>query len=299
MHLSVKSFSSDALVDEAAQSSETPSVLVPLGAGLVLWFGLIAFVFWISLASSWGNDTNPVNLRQSESDAPTSPSPEDAGIVPIGASSAATTHPVSAEVIEDSTLSLEEFYGPSEGPVFRTAVGVNFLQPWSARFGNQSIYSKTIFNPGIRYDLEAGYNVVPELRLSFEGDFIYNSIHSSVWGNDTRYGSGSLYQVPVLFNATYHYLSQGPARGYVGAGVGANWMIYQSGTVLTQGNPYNSYQWNFAWQFTTGFTWTLKPGLDLDIGYKCLSMPNPNFADFGTSHAMFNHSAEIGLAWRF
>jgi hypothetical protein len=28
-------------------------------------------------------------------------------------------------------------------------------------------------------------------------------------------------------------------------------------------------------------------------------MPNPNFADFGTSRALFNHTAEIGLAWRF
>jgi opacity protein-like surface antigen len=201
--------------------------------------------------------------------------------------------------LDSSDRSLENFYGPNEGPVFRTAVGVNLLQPWSTRFGDQSIYSKTIFNPGIRYDLEAGYNVLPQLRLSVEGDFIYNSIHSVVWGNDTRYGTGSLYQVPVLFNATYHYLSQGPFRGYVGAGVGANWMVYQSGTALTDGGSYTSYKWNFAWQFTTGFTYTIQPGFDLDIGYKCLSMPNPNFADFGTSHAMFNHTAEIGLAWRF
>jgi opacity protein-like surface antigen len=176
---------------------------------------------------------------------------------------------------------------------------VNLLQPWSTRFGNQSIYSKTIFNPGIRYDLEAGYNVLPQLRLSVEGDFIYNSIHSVVWENDTRYGTGSLYQVPILFNATYHYLSQGPFRGYVGAGVGANWMVYQSGTALTEVGTYTSYQWNFAWQFTTGFTYTIQPGFDLDIGYKCLSMPSPNFADFGTSRALFNHTAEIGLAWRF
>jgi opacity protein-like surface antigen len=229
--------------------------------------------------------------------------PEDIGIVPIGANTptpaASTSEPIPLDTTDDSPRSLEDFLGPNEGPVFRTAVGVNLLQPWSTRFGNQSIYSKTIFNPGIRYDLEAGYNILPQLRLSVEGDFIYNSIHSVVWENDTRYGTGSLYQVPVLFNATYHYLSQGPFRGYVGAGVGANWMIYQSGTALTEGATYTSYQWNFAWQFTTGFTYTIQPGFDLDIGYKCLSMPSPNFADFGTSHAMFNHTAEIGLAWRF
>ena len=163
--------------------------------------------------------------------------PEDVGIVPIGTNSPSVTTPAPVTLGEsdDSTRSLEDFFGPNEGPVFRTAVGVNLLQPWSTRFGNQSIYSKTIFNPGIRYDLEAGYNVLPQLRLSVEGDFIYNSIHSVVWENDTRYGTGSLYQVPVLFNATYHYLSQGPFRGYVGAGVGANCMVYQSGTALTDG----------------------------------------------------------------
>jgi len=236
---------------------------------------------------------------------PDSPSlrPEDIGIVPIGANtptpSVATSEPILLDNTDDSPRSLEDFFGPNEGPVFRTAVGVNLLQPWSTRFGNQSIYSKTIFNPGIRYDLEAGYNVLPQLRLSVEGDFLYNSIHSVVWGNDTRYGTGSLYQIPVLFNATYHYLSQGPFRGYVGGGAGANWMVYQSGTALTEVGTYTSYQWNFAWQFTTGFTYTIQPGFDLDIGYKCLSMPNPNFADFGTSRALFNHTAEIGLAWRF
>ena len=272
-------------------------------------FLLIALIF--SSPAFAQTNSEAVTLRSATSDssgpALTTPSPSpslaDVGIVPIGANTptpaVTTSEPIPLETTEDSPRSLEDFYGPNEGPVFRTAVGVNLLQPWSTRFGNQSIYSKTIFNPGIRYDLEAGYNILPQLRLSVEGDFLYNSIHSVVWGNDTRYGTGSLYQVPVLFNATYHYLSQGPFRGYVGGGAGANWMVYQSGTALTEVGTYTSYQWNFAWQFTTGFTYTIQPGFDLDIGYKCLSMPNPNFADFGTSRALFNHTAEIGLAWRF
>ena len=268
---------------------------------------LIALIFNFPASAQTNSETVTLRNPTSDSSGPTlttpSPSlrPEDAGIVPIGTNSPTPTTPapITLDDSDTSLRSLEDFYGPNEGPVFRTAVGVNLLQPWSTRFGNQSIYSKTIFNPGIRYDLEAGYNILPQLRLSVEGDFIYNSIHSVVWENNTRYGTGSLYQVPVLFNATYHYLSQGPFRGYVGAGVGANWMVYQSGTALTEVGTYTSYEWNFAWQFTTGFTYTIQPGFDLDIGYKCLSMPSPNFADFGTSHAMFNHTAEIGLAWRF
>ena len=277
----------------------------------LFWGGFLLITLIFSCISSAETNSESVTLRTATSDSAgpnlTTPFPSprltDVGIVPIGANTptpaVSTSEPIPLEATEDSPRSLEDFFGPNEGPVFRTAVGVNLLQPWSTRFGNQSIYSKTIFNPGIRYDLEAGYNVLPQLRLSVEGDFLYNSIHSVVWGNDTRYGTGSLYQIPVLFNATYHYLSQGPFRGYVGGGAGANWMVYQSGTALTEIGTYTSYRWNFAWQFTTGFTYTIQPGLDLDIGYKCLSMPSPNFADFGTSHALFNHSAELGLVWRF
>ena len=40
-------------------------------------------------------------------------------------------------------------------------------------------------------------------------------------------------------------------------------------------------------------------GLDLDLGYKCLSTPNTNFNGFGPSKPLFNHTAELGLVWRF
>lgn len=76
-------------------------------------------------------------------------------------------------------------------------------------------------------------------------------------------------------------------------------MIYQFGTALSDGATSNSYQWNFNWQFTTGLSYTFQPGLDLDLGYKCLSTPNTNFNGFGPSKPLFNHTAELGLVWRF
>jgi opacity protein-like surface antigen len=60
-----------------------------------------------------------------------------------------------------------------------------------------------------------------------------------------------------------------------------------------------SYQWNFVWEVTAGFTYNVAPGLDLDIAYKLLSTPNPNFQGEGNYQASFNHTAEIGLAYRF
>ncbi|MDA1341064.1 MAG: hypothetical protein O2804_07030, partial [Verrucomicrobia bacterium] len=134
---------------------------------------MIQLIFnWTASAQT---NAEAVTLRTAPSDSsePTlttpfpSPRLTDVGIVPIGANTptpaVSTSEPIPLDTTEDSPRSLEDFFGPNEGPVFRTAVGVNLLQPWSTRFGNQSIYSKTIFNPGIRYDLEAGYNVLPQL----------------------------------------------------------------------------------------------------------------------------------------
>ena len=167
-------------------------------------FLLIALIF--NCTASAETNSKAVTLRTATSDSSgstlTTPSPslrpENVGIVTVGTNSppSVTPAPVTIEDSDTAPRTLEDFYGSNEGPVFRTAVGVNLLQPWSTRFGNQSIYSKTIFNPGIRYDLEAGYNVLPQLRLSVEGDFIYNSIHSVVWENDTRYGTGSTLTTP-------------------------------------------------------------------------------------------------------
>ena len=149
------------------------------------WGAFLLIVLLLNFSAAAQTSSVAVTPRTATSDSSgpnlTTPSPslrpEDVGIVPIGVNTptpaVSTSEPIPLEATEDSPRSLEDFFGPNEGLVFRTAVGVNLLQPWSTRFGNQSIYSKTVFNPGIRYDLEAGYNVLPQLRLSVEGDFLY------------------------------------------------------------------------------------------------------------------------------
>ena len=199
-------------------------------------------------------------------------------------------------------------YGPAEGFVLRSAVGVSYQQPLSGRNGNGSSYTKSVWQPGIRFDLEPGYNVTDWFRAGMETSFIYNQLHS-VSFNDEKYynksaglGNGGFYQVPILANVTFSYPSDGPIRGYIGGGVGAAWDILQSSNIEPEANipqTYTSYHWNFVWQVTAGFTYNVAPGLDLDIAYKLLSTPNPNFQDEGHYQASFNHTAEIGLAYRF
>ena len=207
-----------------------------------------------------------------------------------------------------SPMSDTDDYGPMEGFVLRSAVGVSYQQPLSGRNGDGSSYTKSVWQPGIRFDLEPGYNVTDWFRAGMETSFIYNQLHS-VSFNDEKYynksaglGNGGFYQVPILANVTFSYPSDGPIRGYIGGGVGAAWDILQSSNIEPEANipqTYTSYHWNFVWQVTAGFTYNVAPGLDLDIAYKLLSTPNPNFQDSGHYQASFNHTAEIGLAYRF
>ena len=247
--------------------------------------------------------------------------PGKEGIVPIGQTPSAqpASEPVSSRlptsssvVAPESTKSIEatpapmsdtESYGPEEGFVLRSAVGASFQQALSGRSGDGRTYNNFVFQPGIRFDLEPGYNVTDWFRVGLESSFIYNQVHSLNFNNEALYngssnlGNGALYQVPVIANVTFTYPTEGPIRGYLGGGIGGAWDILQ-GSV----NPleaYTSYQWNFVWEVTAGFTYNVMPGLDLDIAYKLLSTPNPNFQGGGHYQASFNHTAEIGLAYRF
>lgn len=246
--------------------------------------------------------------------------PAKDGIVPIGEPPQkpppAATSPVvpnsSAVVSPDAPAKMdysqadpkdyEDPFGPREGFVFRTAVGASFQQALSGRNGNAD-YLKFVFAPGIRYDLETNYNVTDWFRTGIESAFVYNQIHSATVNNNTFYnnsstmGNGGLFQVPVLYTVSFHFPSDGPFQGYLGGGVGGDWNVFQLSMNGTP--PYTSYHWNWAYQLTAGFTYALTQGLDLDIAYKMLSMTNPNFADCGQFKPSYNHTAEIGLVWRF
>ena len=246
--------------------------------------------------------------------------PGKEGIVPIGQTPSAqpASEPVSSRlttsssvVAPETTKNIEatpapmsdtESYGPEEGFVLRSAVGASFQQPLSGRSGSGITYEKIVFQPGIRFDLEPGYNVTDWFRVGLESSFIYNQIHSASFNNEVYYngstlGNGGFYQVPVLANVTFTYPSEGPLRGYLGGGIGGAWDILQGS--LNPIDTYTSYHWNFVWEATAGFTYNVMPGLDLDIAYKLLSTPNPNFQASGQFKSSFNHTAEIGLAYRF
>lgn len=256
--------------------------------------------------------------------------PAKDGIVPIGEPSAKitgsstnlTTAGSGAVVAQDKPAKMDytnaepekfdEQLGPMEGFCFRTAVGPSFQQSLSGRNNSGSTYYNFTFKPGIRFDLEPCYNVTDWFRVGVEGAFVYNRLQrvasddSNFYPGDSVLGSAGLFQIPILANVRFQFPSDGPWKGYFGGGIGANWNVLQMS--IAGLDPYTSYHWNFAYQVTAGFTYTISPGLDLDVGYKLLASMNPSFQNSGDIGAVidpgqfknsYNHSVEVGLAWRF
>jgi opacity protein-like surface antigen len=254
--------------------------------------------------------------------------PGKEGIVPIGQTpavqpasetvssrlptSSSLVAPESTKSIEASPASMSDTdnYGPMEGFGFRSNVGVAFQQSQSGRLAERELYQSVTFQPGIRFDIEPFYNVTDWFSVGVEGAFIYNTIHSiqiedvSLYSGDAALGNGALYQVPILANARFQFPSDGPFRGYCGGGVGGVW---DYSTISLGGSNFTNYQWNYAFQLTVGFVYTIAPGLDLDTSFKALCTPNPlsqantSGSVFGSEqvNAAYSYAAEVGLVWRF
>ena len=250
--------------------------------------------------------------------------PGKEGIVPIGQPAATSTAaqsssapaPSASSVVmpespskvgnTTSPMSDTDDYGPIEGFGFRTDVGVAFQQSLSGRENGN--YFTTTFQPGIRFDIEPFYNVTDWFSIGVETAFIHNTVQSISTEGDTVYrgnpdfGNGDLYQVPILLNTRFQFPTEGPIRWFFGGGVGGNWNFSNVATQHDNGEPYDatSFQWNYAFELSTGVCYTICSGLDLNASFKTLCTPNPlGEAQNGQMKASYNYAAEVGLAWRF
>jgi len=60
MHINVKSYSSDELMEGHESGGDGRSrLIVALGTGLMFWLGLIGFVFWIAISNTFANGATP------------------------------------------------------------------------------------------------------------------------------------------------------------------------------------------------------------------------------------------------
>jgi hypothetical protein len=230
---------------------------------------------------------------------PSTPTPMPSGTSVVTPESSKTVNTT------PSPMSDTDDYGPMEGFGFRSNVGVAFQQSQSFRSldQGQSLYNSITYQPGIRFDIEPFYNVTDWFSVGVETAFIYNQVHSIQTDGDTIYsgspafGNGSFYQVPILANVRFQFPSGGPLRGFCGGGVGGVWDFL---TVSSFDENSTSYQWNYTFQLTTGFTYNVYPGLDLETSVKALCTPNPlGEGSDSQSKAAYSYTAEVGLAYRF
>ena len=246
------------------------------------------------------------------------------GIVPIGQPAATVSAPTSTPnpmpsassvVTPESSKSADSTqapmsdtgdYGPIEGFGFRTDVGVAFQQSLSGRESGN--YFTTTFQPGIRFDIEPFYNITDWFSIGVQTAFIHNTVQSVSTNGDSVYrgnpdlGNGDLYQVPILLNTRFQFPTEGPIRWFFGGGVGGNWNFANVATQHDNGEPYaaTSFQWNYAFELSTGVCYTICSGFDLNASFKTLCTPNPlGEAQNGQMKASYNYAAEVGLAWRF
>jgi opacity protein-like surface antigen len=112
------------------------------------------------------------------------------------------------------------------------------------------------FRPGVRADLDGGYQFDDSWALSMEVGYIYNSIK---FATSTTSTSTGLHQVPLLLDGVYTLPVKWPVRPYVGAGLG--------GVASTLNG---SEDVSGAGQLLAGLKFQINPRMDVSLGYKLL-----------------------------
>ena len=210
---------------------------------------------------------------------------------------------LSSNVLTNSVSSPEApLKGFSDEFVFRSGLGACFQQALSGRNGSGLVYQRFVFNPGIRLDLEPGYDLFPWLRLGGEASFLYNSLDSVQYNNLILHGAGGFYQVPLMATVRGTWPTEGPIRGHAVGGFGGVCDILTVGNEVARQvgrSSYYSYTWNYVFEVGAGVSFKIMSDMDLELDYKLLCTPIPNIAESGAGESSFNHSLEIGLNWRF
>ncbi len=120
------------------------------------------------------------------------------------------------------------------------------------------------FDPGVRMDMQLGYNLTKNWAAELELGFIISPVkYSYTFGTD--YNSVALFEVPVLVNVIYSRPLFGHCSAYVGGGVGGVFINYQDAYGDTTPTAAT-----FGYQGMAGLRYAFSPKWDLGLGYKLL-----------------------------
>jgi opacity protein-like surface antigen len=158
------------------------------------------------------------------------------------------------------------------------------------------------FNPGIRADIDLGYNLNSSWAVELETGFIWNSMDEVNGVPLSSYSQSiDIYSVPVLANIVYKVPTKTSWTPWFGVGAGGVVGIFDFGT--PQGHQRDT-DFTFAWQAEAGLKYALTKNASIGIAYKFLGAPNQrwllnNTGNHVTLDGVYINAVEASFTWRF
>lgn len=164
------------------------------------------------------------------------------------------------------------------------------------------------FDPGIRGDIDFGYNILDQLALEFDTGVIWNRMHTE--GAQIiapQANRADLYQVPLLGNIIFKAPLPGGFVPYIGAGAGG----VLSTLELSHDDNFDSFRdrtsdtdFTFAYQGLAGLKYELGWNMEVDLGYKFMgTLDHRWFGDDPDlvvhSGPTLSHSILASFTWKF
>lgn len=125
------------------------------------------------------------------------------------------------------------------------------------------------FNPGVRGDLDLGYNFCQSFAVAFEPGFMWDRIHDLGGNPLSKYDQSiDLYSVPLLANFIFRVPTHCSLVPYLGIGGGGNVSVFD---FYDKGSQFNETDIEPAAQGELGLEYNVTPNLSLGLAYKFMA----------------------------
>jgi len=185
---------------------------------------------------------------------------------------------------------------------FYLSAGVGDMFQQKASFIEEGNVRNATFDPGIRADINLGYNLNDSWAVELESGFMWNSIDTI---NGVFLASVSqnidMSSVPILANVIYKMPTKTPCTPYLGVGAGGVVSMFD---LNNRGTDYRDTDFTFAYQAEAGLDYALSKNISIGIAYKFLGTLNQRYYLSGLSDhikidGVYIHSVVAKLTWTF
>jgi opacity protein-like surface antigen len=153
------------------------------------------------------------------------------------------------------------------------------------------------FDPGVRVDLNVGYNLNQSFAVELEGGFSYNGVSKT---GDTKRTDSYLCQVPLLVNGIYKYSFNDKWQAYGGVGIGG--VASTLNLKDSSGSSSSDTDYQFGYQAMLGVKYLINANWECDLGYKLLGTLDHDWTFQGAkieTDPTFSHSVLLSLTYKF